>query len=75
MVVTKFGEKMWLQICGQAKCASDFVSNQPYDDAVVYDLVKAGSLLLRVKTEELFEQVGYWFIVYIHTKTVRAPPS
>ena len=71
LVVTKFGEKAWVQMCGQAKCATDFVSNQPYDDAIVYDLVKAGSALLKAKPEDLLEQVGYWFIVYLHKKTVR----
>ncbi|ELR15845.1 heme NO binding domain containing protein [Acanthamoeba castellanii str. Neff] len=69
LVVTKFGEKAWVQMCGQAKCATDFVSNQPYDDAIVYDLVKAGSALLKAKPEDLLEQVGYWFIVYLHKKT------
>lgn len=72
LVVSKCGgEKVWQQIAAQAKCPADYVSNQPYDDAVLYDLVKAGCAVLKMKPDELIEQVGYWFIVYAHQKTVQ----
>jgi len=71
LILSKWGEKVWQQVVAQAKCPSDFVSNQPYDDALLYDMLTSASSILKIKFDELLEQAGYYFIVHTHNKEVR----
>ncbi len=66
LVLKQFGEKKWKKICTGAGVRSDsFVQNQPYDDKILYDLLRVASELLSLSVSVLLETAGSWFISYV----------
>ncbi len=65
MVVKHHGEKAWSRIKREAKLeVESFISTDPYDDQITYDLVGAASRVLGVAVDDLLVGFGeHWILV------------
>lgn len=65
MVVKHHGEKVWDRIKREAKLEVEvFISTDPYDDRITYDLVAAAARVLEVEVDELLVDFGeHWILV------------
>ena len=65
LVVTKFGEDSWKNICKRAGFfEEDFLGMSPYPDQLTYDLVKHTSEELNVEPAKVLELFGEYWILY-----------
>jgi hypothetical protein len=65
LVVTKFGEAKWTEICRKAGITdASFVSMVKYPDDVSYKLVGAASEVLNLPAEQVLEAFGEYWTVY-----------
>lgn len=65
LVVTKFGEDSWKQICERANVPpEDFVSMQYYPDTVTYGLVGSASTQLNMDASDILFEFGKFWILY-----------
>lgn len=66
LVLERFGTEAWERICTSAGIEEDvFVSMQPYDDGVTYDLVGAASKELDLPAETVLETFGAYWVEYV----------
>ena len=64
LVVSKFGEDTWNKVVKRSGVSVDyFISNEPYDDAVTYQLAGAISEELQVSLNEVLFLFGEWWIL------------
>ena len=65
LVLAKFGEKSWDQICTKVGLPpTDFVSMQYYPDAITYGLVGAASSQLGIPAETILSEFGKHWVQY-----------
>lgn len=64
MVCANYGEATWERIKEIAGVTEEiFISNEPYDDAITYQLVSAASATLALPAEEVLRAFGrYWVL-------------
>lgn len=64
LVESRFGEEAWKRICAKAGLDNDtFLSMEPYEDAITYDLVGAASEVLELAPEAVLHAFGrYWVL-------------
>lgn len=61
MVLDGFGQERWQSLCKQAGSPTEFMSMEPYDDAITYGLVAAAEEQLNVPAAEILKGFGlYW---------------
>lgn len=59
LIIHKYGQEKWVEIRDKAKVEIDaFISNEAYDDAITYDLVRAAHETLGVCVSELMLEFG-----------------
>ncbi len=64
LVLSNFGEEKWELIKKRGDLELDFfISNQPYDDAITYQLAKAVSEEMNIPLGEVFTGFGEWWIL------------
>ncbi len=64
LVLSNFGEEKWELIKKRGDLELDFfISNQPYDDAITYQLAKAVSEEMNIPLGEVFTAFGEWWIL------------
>lgn len=65
LVVSKFGNEAWVNICQQASIPQeDFVFMQYYPDKLTYDLVGAVSKQLSVSPDVVLQEFGKHWVLY-----------
>lgn len=65
LVLNKFGEEAWREICDKAHLPTeDFVFMQYYPDKVTYDLVGAASAHLGLSGEVILREFGKHWVLY-----------
>jgi len=65
LVVKKFGDSSWLQICRQAGYeAPEFADLQSYPDELTYKLVGSASKVLNLPAADLLEEFGRHWVLY-----------
>lgn len=65
LVVERFGNSKWEEICTKASCPPDnFKPLEPYPDALTYGLVGSASEILGVDASTLLTQFGEYWILY-----------
>lgn len=65
LVLSKFGETSWNNICQSAKVPSeDFIFMQYYPDAVTYQLVGAASQELKLPADVILREFGKHWVLY-----------
>jgi hypothetical protein len=65
LVVTRFGESKWEEICELSNVPpSDFVFMQYYPDKLTYDLVGAVSTKLNLAPQVVLEEFGKHWVLY-----------
>lgn len=65
LVVTKFGEDKWNEICDLSDFVEeDFISLQSYPDELTYTLVKNASRVLESESSVVLEAFGEYWILY-----------
>jgi hypothetical protein len=64
LVVENFGQSKWEMIKRRSGVDNDyFISNEPYDDDITYELVAAASEILEITAEEVLRAFGeYWVL-------------
>jgi hypothetical protein len=70
LVTEQFGKAKWEQIKLRSGLDLDyFISNEPYDDDITYELVGAASEVLGITAEEVLRAFGeYWILKTGHEK-------
>lgn len=69
LVEARFGTEAWNQIAAAAGFeGQEFLSMEPYDDAITYRLVAAASLQLRTEPADLLRAFGEFWIRYTATE-------
>ena len=64
LVLFHFGEEKWESIKKRTDLELDFfISNQPYDDAITYQLAKAVSEEMNLPIADVFTAFGEWWIL------------
>ena len=64
LVLSNFGEEKWELIKKRGDLELDFfISNQPYDDAITYQLAKVVSEEMNIPLGEVFTAFGEWWIL------------
>ncbi len=64
LVIENFGLQKWDEI--KVNCNLDidfFISNEPYDDRVTYDLAMAVSEVMNISLQDVFKTFGEWWIL------------
>jgi len=64
LVISRFGEETWLNLCQHANSPSDLVSMQYYEDQITYRLVGSAAKLLQVPPEKILSEFGKFWIQY-----------
>lgn len=65
LVVTKFGEDKWDEICDLSDFVeADFISLQSYPDDLTYTLIKNASQVLKSDSSVVLEAFGEYWILY-----------
>jgi hypothetical protein len=65
LVITKFGEDKWQEICELTNFHDgEFVSMNPYPDSLTYDLVKNAARVLKADAPVILEAFGEYWILY-----------
>ncbi len=64
LVIQVAGEKVWLDLCRENNCPTDFISMQQYDDAITYGLVASASRALNLPAEKILGEFGKFWIKY-----------
>lgn len=65
LVVTKFGEEKWNEICDLSDFVEgDFIALQTYPDDLTYTLVKNASQVLKSDSSLVLEAFGEYWILY-----------
>lgn len=64
LITESYGIAQWEQIKGHANVQVEvFLSNEPYDDEITYNLVSASSEILQVPAKEILKSFGeYWIL-------------
>lgn len=69
LVKNQFGEDKWVDV---KKCSGIdvdyFISNQPYDDAITYQLANAISEVMNIPLEKVLYTFGEWWILKTTTE-------
>ncbi len=69
LVESRFGEQHWQQIRVKAGLENDvFLSMEPYDDAITYNLVGAASEILELAPEEVLHAFGKYWVLEVAKK-------
>jgi hypothetical protein len=64
LVIEKFGEHNWEEVKRQSGTDIDFfISNEPYDDAITYDLAIGISKVMNISLEAVLFTFGEWWIL------------
>lgn len=64
LIVTNFGEEKWIDVKEKSGIEIDyFISTEPYDDAVTYQLAIAASEELGMTVEEVLFAFGEWWVL------------
>ncbi|SDX08315.1 Haem-NO-binding [Lutibacter oricola] len=64
LITEKFGEDQWVAIKEKSGVDIDFfLSNEPYDDDVTYNLVVTASEVLGIPAEDILHTFGEWWIL------------
>lgn len=64
LVEHKFGVEVWLTIKKKSKIDIDFfLSNEPYDDEITYQLASATAEELNISVDAVLETFGEWWVM------------
>ncbi len=64
LIVQQYGEERWLEVRDKAKVDIDaFISNEPYEDSITYNLVVAAHETLGVCVSDLMLQFGHSWVM------------
>jgi hypothetical protein len=64
LVVHNFGLEKWEQIKDESGIEIDyFLSNEPYDDAITYQLAGAASKVLSIPVSDILIDLGEWWVI------------
>lgn len=65
MVITKFGDEIWIAVCSEAKLeATEFSAMEYYPDTITYSLVGAVSHLLKIPAPTVLSEFGKYWVLY-----------
>ena len=66
LVIANFGEDKWNAIKEKSGVDIDFfISNEPYDDEITFNLAKATSDIVGISLSEVFQAFGEWWVLKI----------
>lgn len=64
LITENYGEEIWEQICLRSGVeVTFFISNEPYDDAITYQLATAAAEILGISVSEVLIAFGEWWIL------------
>jgi len=64
LVIEKFGENKWNEVKKVSEIDIDFfISNEPYDDAITYDLAIGISKVMNISLDAVLFTFGDWWIL------------
>jgi hypothetical protein len=65
LITDKYGADKWLEIKQRCSLSVDyFISNEPYDDDITYDIIGIASEYLHIHSDIILEEFGvYWVTV------------
>lgn len=64
LVIEKFGEKKWEEVKKQSGTDIDFfISNEPYDDAITYELAISIAKVMNISLDTVLFTFGEWWIL------------
>lgn len=64
LVVTKFGQQKWEEVLERSGIEEDFfISSEPYDDAITYNLARAISEETSMSLSDVFVAFGEWWVI------------
>lgn len=64
LITTNFGEEKWMKIKEKSKIDIDyFISTEPYDDSVTYQLAIAAAEELNISVDEVLYSFGEWWVL------------
>jgi hypothetical protein len=69
LVITNYGEGIWKEVLEKSGIEVDFfISNEPYDDQITYQLAGAISSVLNVSVSDVLFLFGEWWILKTTTE-------
>ncbi|MCH7402274.1 heme NO-binding domain-containing protein [Belliella kenyensis] len=64
LITTNYGEDKWMKIKEKSKIDIDyFISTEPYDDSVTYQLAIAAAQELNISVDEVLYSFGEWWVL------------
>ncbi len=64
LVITNFGENNWQRIREQSGVDVEFfISNEPYDDAITYQLAQGVAEVMKMPLGKVLEAFGEWWVL------------
>ncbi|HNF72154.1 MAG TPA: heme NO-binding domain-containing protein [Chitinophagaceae bacterium] len=64
LVVSNYGEEKWQQVRERSGVEVEFfISNEPYDDQITFQLATAVSEVMEIPLEKVFESFGEWWVL------------